>query len=166
MSRFPLANRISSLPPYPFAELDRLKNEALAKGADLIDVGIGDPDQPTPAHIVQKLQEAAKDPKNHRYPGYPGIQKFREAVQHYYQRKFSLSLDPNGEIIALIGSKEGIAHIPLAFVNPGDVVLVPNPGYPVYTSSTLFAGGRIVEMPLKEKNGFLPDLSLISDEDA
>jgi len=161
MSKFPLANRFASLPPYPFAELDRLKQKELAKGVDIIDVGIGDPDQPTPNHIIDRLNEAAKDPKNHTYPSYVGLKKFREAVGRYYKRKFSVTLDPNSEIITLIGSKEGIAHIPLAFVNPGETVLVPNPGYPVFGVSTLVAGGTPYDMPLKRENGFLPDLQAI-----
>lgn len=158
---FKLADRLSNLPPYPFAELDRLKKEALAKGVDLIDMGIGDPDQPTPKHIINKLKEASENPKNHKYASYVGMPEFRRAVQNYYKKRFDVSLNPDNEIVTLIGSKEGIAHIPLAFVNPGEYVLVPDPGYPVYNVSTIFAGGIPYQMPLLEKNNFLPDFKSI-----
>ncbi|MFC2075147.1 LL-diaminopimelate aminotransferase [Bdellovibrionota bacterium] len=161
---FQLAERFASLPPYPFAELDRLKSEARAKGADLIDVGIGDPDQPTPEHIIKTLCNAANDSSNHHYPSYWGMQSFKDAVGRYYERKFSVSLDSKNEIIALIGSKEGIAHAPLAFVNPGENVLVPNPGYPVYQVSAIMAGGIPYDVPLKKENNFLPDLGSIPSD--
>jgi len=132
-----------------------------AKGADLIDLGIGDPDIPTPGRIIDRLTKAAHDATNHRYPSYEGMLDFRQAVADWYQRRFGVSLDPEAEVLTLIGSKEGIAHIPLAFVNPGDYVLVPNPGYPVYRVATLFAGGTPHFMPLVGENGFLPELSKI-----
>jgi len=160
------ADRLEQLPPYLFAEIDRLKQEALAQGRDLINLGVGDPDLPTPQPIVERLKEAAEQPLNHRYPSYEGLLSFREAVASWYRRRFQVELDPEREVLSLIGSKEGIAHLPLAFVNPGDKVLVPDPGYPVYKAGTIFSGGIPVTMPLKPSNGFLPDLSAISVKEA
>lgn len=160
------AERIKNLPPYLFAKIDQMKTAVLKKGADLIDLGIGDPDLPTPAHIISALTEAARDPRHHRYPSYSGMPEFREAVAGWYRQRFGVTLNPETEVVALIGSKEGIAHIPLAFVNPGDTVLVPNPGYPVYNTSTLFAGGRPHFMPLLKENRFLPDFDAIPREAA
>lgn len=155
------ADRLKALPPYLFAELDRMKAQVAAKGIDIISLGVGDPDLPTPPHIVERLQEAALNPRNHQYPSYEGMPSFREAVARWYADRFGVGLDPDREIVSLIGSKEGIAHAPLAFVNPGDVVLCPDPGYPVYSIATLFAGGRVHLMPLQEENRFLPDLSAL-----
>jgi len=156
--RIETAKRIEQIPPYLFAEIDRKKEEMRKKGMDLIDLGIGDPDLPTPKLIIERLKTAAEDPKNHRYPSYEGMIEFRTAVAQWYGRRFGVSLDPRTEVLSLIGSKEGIAHIPLAFVNPGDYVLVPSPGYPVYRVSTLFAGGTPYFIPLQKENGFLPKL--------
>ena len=142
------ADRIKELPPYLFAKIDQMKEEVKQKGADIIDLGVGAPDLPTPPHIITALQDAANDPKNHRYPSYTGMIEFRGAVAKWYQKRFNISLDPHSEVISLIGSKEGIAHIPLAFVNPDDIVLIPDPGYPVYKTATLFAGGISYFMPL------------------
>lgn len=158
-----IAERLNQLPPYLFAEIDALKTEAIKKGVDIIDLGVGDPDLPTPNHIQEKMKQALKDSANHRYPSYQGMKSFREAVARYYKTRFHVSLDPESEVLSLIGSKEGIAHIPLAFLNPGDICLVPNPGYPVYQAGTTLAGGRIYNMPLLLKNQFLPDLDAISD---
>ena len=158
------ADRIKNLPPYLFARIDQMKGEMQKKGADIIDLGIGDPDLPTPAHIINTLQEAVRDPKNHRYPTYSGMIEFRQAVVEWYQKRFQVSLDPHSEVITLIGSKEGIAHIPLAFINLKDTVLVPDPGYPVYNAATLFAGGNSYFMPLLKENHFLPDFSRIPEE--
>jgi len=158
------ADRIKNLPPYLFAKIDQMKKEMVKKGADLIDLGIGDPDLPTPAHIIAALQEAARDPKNHRYPSYSGMIEFRQAVAQWYLQRFGVTLNPAEEVISLIGSKEGIAHIPLAFVNLNDTVLIPDPGYPVYNTATLFAGGRPYFMPLLKENSFLPDFSAIPRE--
>jgi LL-diaminopimelate aminotransferase len=158
------AERIKNLPPYLFAKIDLMKSEMQKKGADLIDLGIGDPDLPTPGHIIAALEQAARDPKNHRYPSYSGMLEFREAVAHWYQQRFGVKLNPATEVIALIGSKEGIAHIPLAFINPRDIVLVPDPGYPVYNTATLFAGGQPYFMPLLKGNNFLPDFAAIPRE--
>ena len=158
------AKRIEQIPPYLFAEIDKKKEELRRKGMDLIDLGIGDPDLPTPSLIIERLKKAADNPKNHRYPSYEGMIEFRTAVAQWYGRRFGVKLDPKTEALSLIGSKEGIAHIPLAFVNPGDYVLVPTPGYPVYRVATLFAGGIPYFLPLRRENGFLPNLSDIPKE--
>lgn len=159
-----LAERIKNLPPYLFAELDRKVALKRGEGADVISFGIGDPDLPTPEHIVRACCEAAKDPKNHRYPSYEGLLAFRQAVAGKYERDHGLRLDPASEVIALIGSKEGIHNIHFAFVNPEDFVLYPSPGYPVYRTGALFAGGRPYPMPLREENAFIPDLEAIPPE--
>ena len=158
-----LASRVKSLPPYLFATIDRMKQETKAKGVDLIDLSIGDPDIPTPGHIVEAMKTAVEKPEHHRYPSYEGMLLFREAVAGWYKRRFDVALDPADEALSLIGSKEGIGHVPLAFVEPGDTVLVPSPGYPVYPVSVLFAGGESHIMPLREENGFLPDFKAIPD---
>ncbi len=155
------ARRINELPPYLFAEIDRGKREALARGVDLIDLGVGDPDIPTPSQIVEKLVEAATKPVNHRYPNSAGLLQFRQAVADWYQRRFGVKLDPEKEVVSLIGSKEGIANMAVAFVEPGDLVLVPTPGYPVYHIGTLFNGGKNYFLPLTKENHFLPDLDSI-----
>jgi LL-diaminopimelate aminotransferase len=159
--RIEKAKRIDQIPPYLFAEIDKKKEEMKRKGVDIIDLGIGDPDLPTPFPIIERLKKAAADPKNHRYPSYEGMAEFRSAVSHWYKKRFHVDLDPEREIFTLIGSKEGIAHIPLAFVNPGDYVIVPSPGYPVYRVSTIFAGGTPYFLPLRKENGFLPNLAEI-----
>jgi LL-diaminopimelate aminotransferase len=157
-----LAARIKELPPYLFADIDRKKVELRKQGRDLVDLGIGDPDLPTPAHIVEAMQKAAAEPKYHRYPSYEGMQAFREAAVNWYAQRFGVrGLDAGKQCCALIGSKEGIAHFPVAFINPGDLVLVPDPGYPVYATWTRFVGGEVHYMPLKRENGFLPDLKAI-----
>jgi LL-diaminopimelate aminotransferase len=159
--RFEMAKRIEQIPPYLFAEIDKKKEEMRRKGTDVIDLGIGDPDLPTPKLIIERLKKAAENPRNHRYPSYEGMIEFRTAVAEWYERRFGIKLNPVTEVLSLIGSKEGIAHIPLAFVNPEDIVLVPSPGYPVYRVSTLFAGGIPYFLPLRKENGFLPILSKI-----
>jgi len=158
---FERAERLTKLPPYLFKELDRKRDEAISKGVDVIDLGVGDPDLPTPEPVVEEMKKAVQDPNNHRYPSYSGMIEFRKAVAKWYKDRFGVSLDPEHEVLSLIGSKEGIAHFPLAFVNPGDIVLVPSPAYPVYNIATIFAGGTSFFMPLLEKNLFLPDLSSI-----
>lgn len=155
------ASRVKDLPPYLFAIIDTMKEKALAKGIDLIDLSIGDPDTPTPEHIIKAMQKAVKNPAHHQYPSYAGMLSFRQAVADWYKKRFNVKLDPKTEVVSLIGSKEGIGHMPLAFINPGDYVLVPTPGYPVYPVATLFAGGISYEMPLLEKNSYLPDLTII-----
>jgi LL-diaminopimelate aminotransferase len=162
--RIKKAERIQKLPPYLFAEIDRLKRQVAARGVDLINLGIGDPDTPTPAHIVERLRDAAKNPANHRYPDYEGLPSFRRAAAGWMERRYGVHLDPDTEVVSLIGSKEGIANMAVAFVDPGDVVLVPDPGYPVYHIGTSFNGGTTYRLPLRRENGFLPDLSAIPDE--
>ena len=156
-----LADRIKSLPPYLFAEIDKLKREERAKGADLIDLGIGDPDIPTPAAIVEAAAKAVHNTAYHRYPSYEGMPRFRQAAAAWYHKRFGVKVDPETEVVALIGSKEGIAHFPIAFTNPGDVNLCTNPGYPVYATATMFSGGTPYLVPIRRENGFLPDLSSI-----
>lgn len=158
------AERLKRLPPYLFKEIDRKKEEVKRRGVDIIDLGVGDPDLPTPPHIVEALKKAAEDPENHRYPSYSGMHLFRDKVAEWYESRFGVRLNPETEVLTLIGSKEGIAHLPLAFINPKDLVLVPSPAYPVYKIGTIFAGGEVFTMPLLKANGFLPDLSSIPEE--
>lgn len=158
------ARRIEELPPYLFAEIDRKKRAALARGVDLIDLGVGDPDIPTPARVVEKLIEAASKPVNHRYPSSAGLMEFREAVADWYKRRFRVTLDPATEVLSLIGSKEGITNMAVAFVDPGDLVLVATPCYPVYPIGTSFNGGQNYFLPLVKENRFLPDLDAIPPE--
>ena len=159
--RLKIAARVRELPPYLFARIDKLKEEVLARGVDVIDMGIGDPDQPTPMPIVQHMSLAIKNPANHKYPSYSGSFEYRKSCAEYLRRRTKVRLDPETEILALIGSKEGIAHLPLAFIDPGDIALAPDPGYPVYATATRFCGGVPYFMPLKEENGFLPDFDAI-----
>jgi len=158
---FEYAQRIKILPPYLFAQIDQKKREKLQQGVDLIDLGVGDPDIPTPQPIVEAMKRAVEKPEHHRYPSYEGMFSFRKTVADWYKRRFGVDLDPHTEIVTLIGSKEGIAHFPLAFVNPGDVVLCPDPAYPVYKIGTIFAVGEPYILPLKEENGFLPDFKSV-----
>ncbi|HEV8341504.1 MAG TPA: LL-diaminopimelate aminotransferase [Candidatus Binatia bacterium] len=158
------AKRIKELPPYLFAEIDRKKREALARGVDLIDLGVGDPDIPTPTPIVEKLMEGASKPVNHRYPSSAGLPEYRQAVARWYQKRFGVKLDSEKEVVSLIGSKEGIANMATAFVDPGDLVLVASPCYPVYYIGTSFCGGKNYFLPLVKKNHFLPDLAAIPAE--
>jgi LL-diaminopimelate aminotransferase len=158
------AERLKKVPPYLFVEIDRLKNEKLKKGADIIDLGIGDPDLPTPSEIVEVAKKALENPAFHRYPSNQGSEFFRKSCANYMKRRFGVEFNPETEIVALIGSKEGIAHFPLAFVNPGDVVLCPEPAYPVYHLGTLFAGGEPYYLPLLWENNFFPDLGSIPKE--
>ena len=155
------SDRINSLPPYLFKEIDRQKEEVKKRGVDIIDLGVGDPDMPTPGHIIEALNKAAHDPANHKYPSYTGMGDFNEAVARWYKRRFNVVLDPAKEVVTLIGSKEGIAHIPLAFINPGDTALVTSPGYPVYDIGVKFAGGQTYFMDLLKENDFLPDLEAV-----
>ena len=139
----------------------RRPTKVAARGVDLINLGIGDPDTPTPAHIVERLRDAAKNPANHRYPDYEGLPSFRRAAAGWMERRYGVGLDPDTEVVSLIGSKEGIANMAVAFVDPGDIVLVPDPGYPVYHIGTSFNGGTTYRLPLRRENAFLPDLSAI-----
>jgi LL-diaminopimelate aminotransferase len=156
------AKRIEKLPPYLFAEIDRKVELARARGADIISFGVGDPDLPTPPHIVEALVEAVSDPATHRYPAYTGMPAFRESIASWYERRFGVRLDPHEEIQPLVGSKEGIFHLPVAFVDPGDVAFIPDPGYPVYETGTILAHGEPVLLPLWVENDFKPDLASIS----
>ncbi len=158
------AERLKKLPAYLFAELDEKKAKKIAEGVDVIDMGVGDPDLPTPTPIVEAMKKAVEKPEHHRYPTYNGMKAFREAVARWYKRRFNVELDPEKEVVALIGSKEGIAHLPFAFVEEKDVVLVPDPGYPVYHSATVLAGGQPYHVPLREELGFLPDLESVSKD--
>jgi len=152
-----LARRIEDLPPYLFTEISRKIAAKRAQGVDVITFAIGDPDIPTPSHIIDALVDAAHDPANHRYPESEGMPELRQAVAAWYEQRFGLSFDPDKEVLPVIGSKEGIAHVPLCFIDPGDVALVPDPGYPVYTTAVFFAGGECHLLPLREENDFLPD---------
>jgi LL-diaminopimelate aminotransferase len=158
------ADRIEKLPPYLFAQISKKVAAKKAQGIDVISFGIGDPDLPTPPHIVEALCDAARDPANHRYPETEGLADFRRSASQWYDRRFGVSLDPATQLISLIGSKEGIAHIALCFIDPGDVALVPDPAYPVYEIGTMFAGGADYPLPLREERGFLPDLEAIPQD--
>ncbi|WP_418792582.1 LL-diaminopimelate aminotransferase [Phosphitispora sp. TUW77] len=155
------AKRIKQLPPYLFARIEKTIEKAKADGVDVISLGIGDPDRPTPGHVIDTLCEQAQNPENHRYPSSVGMIKYREAVAQYHKERFGIDLDPKNEVVTLIGSKEGIAHISLCYLDPGDVALIPDPGYPVYGIGALLAGAESYTMPLKAENGFLPDLDAI-----
>jgi LL-diaminopimelate aminotransferase len=156
-----LSHRLDKLPPYLFVEINRKIAEKQAKGEDIISFAIGDPDMPTPQHIIDQLCQAAHDPANHRYPETAGLPELCQAIARWYQKRFGVTLDPNKEVLPLIGSKEGVGHISFCFIDPGDVALVPDPAYPVYSMTTLLAGGEPYFIPLTEKNDFLPDLESI-----
>jgi len=156
------SERLKKLPPYLFVEIDKAKKKAKDAGRDIIDLGVGDPDIPTPNFIIDALNKAVRDPSTHRYALDQGLPEFRETAAKWYKNRFGVALNPETEIHPLIGSKEGIAHAPLAFINPGDMALAPDPCYPPYRSGTIFAGGEVISMPLIEKNHFLPDLKAIN----
>lgn len=158
------AQRLGRIPPYLFAEIDRKVQQKKQAGVDVISLGIGDPDLPTPQRIVSVLQEAAADPANHRYPSYFGLAELRESIAGWYRQRFDVSLDPATEILPTLGSKDGISHAPLALVDPGDVVLAPDPGYTPYATGAIMAGGDPYVMPLTAANHWLPDLDAIPDE--
>ncbi len=155
------ARRIAALPPYLFAEIDKRVAAAKAAGIDVISFGVGDPDLPTPDFVVEELARAAHDPSTHRYPSYFGLPDLREAIAAFYQRRFGVTLDPGTQVLPLIGSKEGIAHLPWAFVDPGDPVLVPEPGYPVYEVGTILAGGEPVYVPTSADEGWYPNFARV-----
>lgn len=161
---FARAARLDELPPYLFIEIDRMKSEAIAAGRDVISFGVGDPDRPTPAFIIDRMREAIAKPENHPYSLGIGTLAFRLAAAAFMDTRFGVTVDPKTQVIALIGTKEGIGHLPLAVINPGDVALVPSPGYPVYQSATIFAGGTPHVMPLLARNGFMPNLDEISED--
>jgi LL-diaminopimelate aminotransferase len=158
------AQRLDRIPPYLFAEIDRKVQEKKRAGVDVISLGIGDPDLPTPKRVVEVLQEAATDPANHRYPSYFGLTELRDAIARWYGERSGVSLDPASEILPTLGSKDGISHVPLALVDPGDIVLAPDPGYTVYVTGAVMAGADPYVMPLRIENGWLPDLDAIPDE--
>ncbi|MCI0771719.1 MAG: LL-diaminopimelate aminotransferase [Chloroflexi bacterium] len=160
------ASRMDKVPPYLFVEISRKIAAKRAQGIEVISFGIGDPDIPTPVNVVERLRETALDAPNHRYPETDGLPEFRQEVAGWYQRRFGISVDPDKETLPLIGAKEGIGHVALCFIEPGDLALVPDPGYPVYSVGTWFAGGECYWMPLLEENGWLPDLDAIPAEAA
>ena len=156
-----VSRRVEKLPPYLFVEITKKIAEKRARGEDVISFAIGDPDIPTPPHIIERLCQAAQEPANHRYPESDGLPELRQTIAQWYQRRFGVSLDPDKEVLPLIGSKEGIAHIAFCFIDPGDTALVTDPGYPVYSVSTMLAGGRTYYMPISARNNYLPDLRRI-----
>lgn len=156
-----LARRVQQLPPYLFAEISRKIADKRAQGIDVISFGIGDPDLPTPPHVLAALKAAADVPANHRYPESDGLPELRQTMAEWYETRFHVTVDPNKEVVPLIGSKEGIGHVALCFLDPGDVALVPDPAYPVYAVGTMFAGGEVYPLPLEEERGFLPVLDAI-----
>jgi LL-diaminopimelate aminotransferase len=157
-----VADRLLKTPPYPFAELARLKRKAIEDGVDLIDFGIGDPDQPTPSHIVEALRRAALDQRTHQYDETGrGLPEYRRAIASWYRNRFGVELDPDREVLRLIGAKEGLAHLAWAVLNPGDIALVPDPAYPVYNIASMFAGAEVHRFPLIQSSGYLPDLQAL-----
>ncbi len=158
------AQRLESLPPYVFARLDELKQRAREQGLDLIDLGMGNPDGPTPAPVIEAAVRAIQDPAHHGYPPFEGTASFRKAITDWYERRYHVQLDPQGEALPLIGSKEGLGHLAIAFINPGDLVLVPSPAYPAHFRGPLLAGGEIYEMILKPENNWLIDLAAIPED--
>ncbi len=158
------ADRLSKLPVYLFDDLDAQKAAEEAKGVDVIDLGVGDPDRPTPKYIIDSLKQAVDNPKNHHYPSFKGLPEYRRAVAHWYKTNFNVELDSDAEIMSCIGSKGVVAALPLALVNPGDIVLLPDPCYTAYIPGVVLAGGEVHFMPLLEENDFLPDLDAIPED--
>jgi LL-diaminopimelate aminotransferase len=160
------ARRLDQVPPYLFAELERKIETMRADGIDVISLGIGDPDLPTPDAVIEEMRRQVGRPETHRYPSNRGLSAFREAVAGFYADRFGVELDAETEVMPVLGGKEGVAHIALACLEPGDVCLSPDPGYPPYTSGPVFAGAEIRYLPLREENGFAPDLAAIPGETA
>lgn len=158
MTTVPMAQRLSALPDYLFTRLSEKRRALESVGKKIIDLSIGDPDLPTPQIIIESLKEAVNNPETHRYPAGKGSVEFRQSVARFYKRRFGVALDPESEVMAVIGTKEGLAHLPLALINPGDYALVPEPAYPVYRSAVQLAGGNVVSLPLLAENNFLPDV--------
>ena len=158
------AKRLNRLPPYLFVQVNRRIAELEAEGKDIVDFGIGDPDLPTPPHVIERMCQAAHDPENHRYPETGGLPELREAIAGWYKQRFGVTLNPATEVLPLIGSKEGIGHIALCFVEPGDVTLVPDPSYPPFSLGTILAGGEPYFVPLREENDFVLDFEAVPDE--
>lgn len=165
MVKIKVAPRLGRLPPYLFAEINAKKAALAAQGQDIIDLGVGDPDLPTPQHIVAALCREAGNPANHRYPSYEGLGEFRQAVADWYRRRFGVVLDPEHEVAALMGAKDGLAHVAWALFGPGDRVLCPDPAYPVYATQSMFAGAEVIPYPLLAENGFLPDIDHLPCDD-
>lgn len=159
-----LSRRVTEVPPYLFAEMDKVEREMKEKGVDVVSLGVGDPDLPTPAPIIESLNRASKDPVNHRYSPYEGLFDFRSAAADWYKRRFGVDLDPLREVHALMGVKEGVIHFLLSIMDPGDLILVMDPSYPIYEVGARFAGGEVYRVPLLEENGFLPKLSSIPEK--
>ncbi len=159
-----VARRIENLKPYLFVEINKKIAEKKAKGEEIVSFAIGDPDMPTPAHVINSLCQAARDPANHRYPESEGMPELHKAIADWYKKRFSVDIDPATEVLPLIGSKEGIGHIAFCFIDPGDIALVPDPAYPVYSIGTELAGGRPYYLPLREISGFLPGFDGIRDD--
>ena len=159
-----IARRVENLPPYLFVEIIKKINEKKAKGEEVVSFAIGDPDMPTPSHVIERLCQASQDPANHRYPESDSLPELRQAIAEWYKKRFDVSLDADTEVLPLIGAKEGIAHIALCFIDPGDIALVTDPGYPVYSIGTMLAGGESYYMPLTKENNFLPDLDNIPED--
>jgi len=155
------ADRLLKLPIYVFAQLDKIKAQQIAKGADLIDLGMGNPDIPPPPEVVSTLVESLKNPENHRYPSFEGSPEFKEAAAHWCKKQYNINIDPEHEVVTLIGSKEGIVHFTFAYVNPGDFTLVPMPAYPAHFRGTILAGGEPIALPTTEHRNYLPDLKII-----
>ena len=164
--KFEEAQRIKNLPPYLFARIEKIVAQKKEAGVDIISLGIGDPDLPTPDHIIAELNKESKNQANHQYPSSVGMLSYRQAVAQWYKNRFGAELDPASEVVSLIGSKEGIAHISWCYLNAGDTVLVPDPGYPVYAGGSILAGAEPYYIPLHEKNGYLPDLAAIPEATA
>jgi LL-diaminopimelate aminotransferase len=160
------SRRMDDLAPYLFAEMERKINEKRNSGVDVISLGIGDPDLPTPAYIVEEMQRQVADAANHRYPSNWGLREFAEAAASFYQRRFGVELDAKKEFFPLLGSKEGLAHICLALLDPGDLALVPDPGYPVYAGGSIIVGAEVRYLNLAPESGFLPDLDMVPEEEA
>jgi len=160
------AKRIKNLPKYHFAEINEIIKQKMESGQEVINLGIGDPDIPTPDYIIQSLQEEAKNPMNHKYPPYKGIKELREAIANWFEKRFGVTLNPEKEILPLIGSKEGLAHISWALIDPGDMALIANPCYPAHKTGVMLAGGSVYDLPLLEKNDFLVDFNNIQPEAA
>src|SRR3989339_1278773 len=161
MEKFEEAQRLLKLPIYVFAQLGKIKAEKASQGIDLIDLGMGNPDIPPPPEAIATLLESMKNPENHRYPSFEGAPEFKEAVAGWCKKQYNINIDPEHEVVTLIGSKEGVVHFTFAYVNPGDFTLVPMPAYPAHFRGTILAGGEPIALPTTEHKNYLPDLKII-----